>query len=184
DVGVLQVLELAAAHAHELEEAAAGVVVLLVRLEVLGEVRDALAEQRDLDLRRAGVALVRGELLDDRRLLDGMKHDVLSGPAVERAAERGRAGLTPEREQRARSGPRPDTQASWGRALYMGRTAGQPGRGWRLSAHATHPQPTTITKQVAGGARTLYRCPPHEFVDPPGRAPRVFVFAPCARAPP
>src|SRR5437899_7516804 len=44
-------------------------VVLLVRLEVLGEVEDALGQERDLHLGRAGIALVGAELLDDGRLL-------------------------------------------------------------------------------------------------------------------
>ncbi len=38
---------------------------MLVGLEVLGEVLDPLAQQRDLDLRRTGVTLVGGVLSDD-----------------------------------------------------------------------------------------------------------------------
>ena len=40
-------------------------VVLVVALEVLGQVADALGEDRDLDFRAAGVALVAGVVLDD-----------------------------------------------------------------------------------------------------------------------
>src|SRR5207248_6004502 len=59
----LEVIEQPPALADELEQSAPRVVVLLVRLEVLGQVMDALGEQRDLHLRRAGVALVGAELL-------------------------------------------------------------------------------------------------------------------------
>jgi hypothetical protein len=47
------------------------VVVVLVLLEVLGEVADAVAEQRDLHFRGTGVALGRGVLGDD--LLLGLR---------------------------------------------------------------------------------------------------------------
>src|SRR5207248_6492855 len=63
-----EVVEKPPALADELEQAAAGVMVLLVRLEMLGEVMDALGEQCDLDLRRAGISFVRAELLHHRRL--------------------------------------------------------------------------------------------------------------------
>ena len=48
---LLEVLEEAPALADEQQQAAARVVVVLVRLEVLGEVLDALGEEGDLDLR-------------------------------------------------------------------------------------------------------------------------------------
>jgi hypothetical protein len=41
------------------------VVVVLVLLQVLGELRDAVREQRDLDLGGTGVALGQGVLADD-----------------------------------------------------------------------------------------------------------------------
>src|SRR4026207_2308957 len=44
-------------------------VIVLVGLEVVGEAVDALGKQRDLDLGRAGVALVHLELLDEALLL-------------------------------------------------------------------------------------------------------------------
>jgi hypothetical protein len=43
---------------NELQEPTAGVVILRVRLEVLGEIGDALAEERDLDFRGPGVLRV------------------------------------------------------------------------------------------------------------------------------
>ena len=49
--------------------------VLHVRLEVVGEVGDALGEERDLHLGRAGVALVELELRDDLSLLLRVEHD-------------------------------------------------------------------------------------------------------------
>src|ERR1700737_3854188 len=62
----LQIVEEPPPLADQLEQAAPRVVVLLVGLEMLGQVMDALGEQRDLHLGRAGVALVGAELLDDR----------------------------------------------------------------------------------------------------------------------
>src|SRR5215510_7082239 len=55
----LQIVEEAAALRHELQETTAGVVVLLVVLEMLGQVLDALRQDCDLDFRRTGVALGR-----------------------------------------------------------------------------------------------------------------------------
>jgi hypothetical protein len=50
------------------------VVVLRVGLEVLGELRDALAEKGDLHFGRTSVAVVLAELPDDVALLVRMKH--------------------------------------------------------------------------------------------------------------
>src|SRR3954462_10129023 len=73
DVGALQVLQQPAALTDEDQQTPTAVVVVLVGLEVLGEVLDALREHRDLDLRGTGVALVRGVL----------GHDALLGGTVE-----------------------------------------------------------------------------------------------------
>src|SRR5919108_3047714 len=51
----LQVIEQLAPLAHQLEQPAARVEVLDVGLEMLGEAVDALGEERDLHLGRAGV---------------------------------------------------------------------------------------------------------------------------------
>lgn len=48
--------------ANELEQAAARVMILGELAQVLGQSTDALREERDLDLRRAGVTLVGGIL--------------------------------------------------------------------------------------------------------------------------
>ena len=68
DIYLDQVVEQRAALTDHLEEAAAGVMVLLVDLEVLGEVVDALCEQSDLYLGRACVTLVSSVLLHDSSL--------------------------------------------------------------------------------------------------------------------
>src|SRR5690606_26617225 len=70
DVLLLHVLEKAAAPADHQQQAAAAVVVVLVRLEVLGELGDAVRQQRDLHVGRPGVA-VAGAVLGDDLLLGG-----------------------------------------------------------------------------------------------------------------
>ena len=57
------------ANAATIEEATPRVVVLLMRLEVLGEIGEPLAEERHLHLGGPGVRLVRPVRRDDRRLL-------------------------------------------------------------------------------------------------------------------
>src|SRR6478752_1750084 len=71
DLGLLQVVQQTTALADEQQQTTTAVVVVLVLLEVLREVADAVAEQRDLHLGRAGVALGRGVLGDD--LLLGLR---------------------------------------------------------------------------------------------------------------
>lgn len=44
-------------------------VILNVNLEVLGEIVDALTQQRDLHFRRAGIRLMKPELLDNPLIL-------------------------------------------------------------------------------------------------------------------
>lgn len=69
NVPALQVVEHAATLRDHLEQAAPRVVVFLVRSEVLGELVDALREQRHLHLRRARVAVVGAVFADDFFLL-------------------------------------------------------------------------------------------------------------------
>src|SRR5436190_24142639 len=71
DVDLLEVGEQRTALVDHHQEAAARMVVLVVALEVLGQVADALGEDRDLDFRAAGVVLVAGVVLDDLLLLFG-----------------------------------------------------------------------------------------------------------------
>ena len=87
-LGAGQVVEQSAAAADHLEQSAAGVVVVLVAAQMFGHAIDALGEQRDLDIGRAGVAGVEPVLLNDTArsasaraigsvlLLDGRAHIV------------------------------------------------------------------------------------------------------------
>jgi|ERR1019366_10013175 hypothetical protein len=75
----LEIVEQAATLRDEAEEASARVMVFHVRLEMLGEVRDALGQERDLDLGRPGVVVVRLELGDDFEFFFGVQgHGSLS----------------------------------------------------------------------------------------------------------
>src|SRR5665213_1466696 len=65
DVLGLDVIEQAAALGHHLDHAAAGMIVLGVRLEVFGEIGDALGQDRDLDFRRTGIVLAGSVFGDD-----------------------------------------------------------------------------------------------------------------------
>jgi hypothetical protein len=60
-----EIIEKPSPLADQLEESAAGVVILHVDLEVLREVFDALAQQGYLNLRRASIALMKFELLNN-----------------------------------------------------------------------------------------------------------------------
>jgi len=71
----MQIIKQAAAAVDHLQQAAAAVVVFLVGLEVLGQVRDARAEKRDLDFRRAGILVAAFVLFNDALVVDG--HDDL-----------------------------------------------------------------------------------------------------------
>src|SRR5438034_5702499 len=64
-----EVLEQAAALANHLEQATPGVMVLFVGPEVLGQLLDALGQQGDLNLGRAGVGLAPPIIADQRGLL-------------------------------------------------------------------------------------------------------------------
>src|SRR5688572_3915184 len=55
-VFALHIIEQAAALADHLQQTATGMVVALMGLEVLGEVGDPLGQDRDLHVRRAGIA--------------------------------------------------------------------------------------------------------------------------------
>ena len=68
-VGALQISEQAAALADHHQQAPAGMVVLRVGAQVLGELVDALGEQRDLDLGGPGVAIGPAVLADQLLLL-------------------------------------------------------------------------------------------------------------------
>ncbi len=67
----LEVVEQRTTLRDHLEQATTGVVVLGVRLEVAGQVVDALGEDRDLDFRLAGVVRLGGMLFHERGLALG-----------------------------------------------------------------------------------------------------------------
>ena len=68
---LLQVVEQTAPLAHQQEQAPAGVMVLCVDLEMLGEATDALREESYLDLGRTGIGIAAPVLLNDL-LLSGV----------------------------------------------------------------------------------------------------------------
>jgi hypothetical protein len=57
-VFALEVIEQPPTLAYQFQQSPAGVMILCVDLEMLGEVVDPLAEERDLNFRRPGVAVV------------------------------------------------------------------------------------------------------------------------------
>ncbi len=69
DVFTPEVLEEAATATHHAEQAAAGMMVLGVELQVLGELRDATREHSHLDLGGACVIIATGVVRDDLSLL-------------------------------------------------------------------------------------------------------------------
>ena len=100
-VGALKIVEELAARIDHLDEAEAGTVVLLVGLEVLGEVLDALGEDGNLDLAGTGVLLVALELFADRDGVDlahgvGVSLILLSGLARGRIQHRGGSAQPPK----------------------------------------------------------------------------------------
>ncbi len=60
----LEVIQQPPAFSDHDDEAAPGMVIMLVDLEVFGEVADPFAQNRDLHLGRTGVARIRCVLLD------------------------------------------------------------------------------------------------------------------------
>src|SRR5438552_1021265 len=75
DVVVLEVFEEPTTLADQHQEAAPRMMVLRMPLEVFGQAVDPLGEERDLDLRRSGIAVVNPELLDQGfLLLEGERH--------------------------------------------------------------------------------------------------------------
>src|SRR5260363_177722 len=74
-VVLLQIVEQRTAGRDQLQEAAAGVIILAVGLEMAGQVVDAFRQDRNLHLGRTGVTGLGGIRLDDFRLaLCGHRH--------------------------------------------------------------------------------------------------------------
>jgi hypothetical protein len=68
-VVLLQVVEQASTPAHHHEKSAARAVVFLVRFEVFRQLTNALAQQRDLNFRTAGIGIMRAIRVNDGLLL-------------------------------------------------------------------------------------------------------------------
>src|SRR4051812_37438523 len=105
---LLQVAQQPTTAADELEQSTLGVEVVLVDLHVFGQVTDAPAEQRDLDLGRPRVAVAGGVVVDDL-LLDGVveRHAVFSwchpAPGLYRLSMCGERGLATRADVSVRS---------------------------------------------------------------------------------
>src|ERR1035437_7540239 len=89
----LQVVQKAAALADQLQKTAPGSVVLSVRLEVFGQFADARTQNRNLDLRRAGVRIMGAEAFNQGCFLCSRQHGVgysscLLSPLVSVSKER------------------------------------------------------------------------------------------------
>ena len=65
-IALFEIAQQAAAFSDFLQEAATARVVLLVDLEVIGQLVDGLGEQRDLNLGRTGIVFFALMLIDDR----------------------------------------------------------------------------------------------------------------------
>jgi hypothetical protein len=69
DIAALHIIEQTATLTNELHESTAGVMITLVYLEVLGEMRNPVCQNCDLDFGRAGVRRVSLIVLNDLLLL-------------------------------------------------------------------------------------------------------------------
>jgi hypothetical protein len=65
DVFVFDIIEQSATPAHEHQQTSTGMVVLLVNLEVFGQIGYAMGQQSDLHLGRSRVAFMQLELIDE-----------------------------------------------------------------------------------------------------------------------
>src|SRR5436305_2492033 len=88
----------------ELQQPAAGVVIVAVRAQMLGQLVDALREHCDLDLGGAGVGLRAAVLLDDLELCFLGEGHWASYVDVSRAPAAPRQGCCDEPEQGRRVG--------------------------------------------------------------------------------
>src|SRR3954471_20873504 len=70
----LQVIQKAAALAHQHQKATARSMVLRVGFEMLGQLADPLTQNRDLDLGRTGVRVMRPEALNQVSFLCSRQH--------------------------------------------------------------------------------------------------------------
>ena len=73
DISVFQVREQTLTTTDQGHQATAGVVIVLVHLEVFGQIQDALGEHRDLHLGRTGISFPGRVFLHDFLLDSGFK---------------------------------------------------------------------------------------------------------------
>jgi hypothetical protein len=73
DIALFQVIQQMTSLTNQLQKASPRVVVLLVGLEMLRQVRNAIAEQRDLHFRRTRVVVVLPKALNDLLFLFSVK---------------------------------------------------------------------------------------------------------------
>lgn len=73
-VVLFQVAQMRAAVSDHLEKATAGVVILVVFLQVLGQLINTTSEHSNLNVRRTGVRVVAGRIFDNGRLYALCKH--------------------------------------------------------------------------------------------------------------
>src|SRR6202035_1571981 len=90
----LDVVEELPALRHKLEQTAARVIIFHMRLEMLGQIHDPLGQDRDLDLRRAGIARLQSIVFQQRLFaLRRNRHRITSlkssNPPPGRAASKG-----------------------------------------------------------------------------------------------
>ena len=78
----LQVIQQAAALADQHQKSAAGSMVLLVRLEMLGQLANPLTQNRDLNFRGTGVSFVGAEALYQVCFLSSRQHGVCYSSCV------------------------------------------------------------------------------------------------------
>src|SRR5436190_9648068 len=67
EVGLLEIVEKAAAASDEFEKPATAVMILRVRFEMLVEISNSVRQKRDLHFRRTGIAVVRAILGNEAR---------------------------------------------------------------------------------------------------------------------
>jgi len=77
-LGSFQVIQQFAAFADHSQQTTAGMVILAVRLEMFGQIRDACGQQRDLDFGRTRVTLGTLKVLQNLRLMGSGYSHVLS----------------------------------------------------------------------------------------------------------
>src|ERR1700693_1462709 len=65
EIGLLEVVEKAAAASYHFQESAPAVMIFRVGFEMLGQIRDAARQQCNLHLRRSSIAVVRLVLSDE-----------------------------------------------------------------------------------------------------------------------